>query len=857
MKQLLQNGNAALYSHYICTAPDTSVQLSSALQVYMVLSGECQVQFRSMNQHLKINDLFFFPMNAPYGIFGADDQLLLYGIDIYPEFFRQLCPGLLTLNFDICHVPCNTYDHTYEQLCRLLSGVVFSGMSSAADGPLKQLTYINQLIVLLGSQFGTHFQEPPASDDYRRQRMAAALEYIHHNYREKISLDDISDALGLHPQYFSSFFKKNFHMGFVDYVNLYRVNQSLAELTHSRKTILEIALSCGFHSHKSYCSAFKKFYEVLPSDYRSQNQYSQKPCGQIPCEQDPCGQNQSGQNQYGHNSGSKSPGHDPEKSYPQLLTHLQYLRSYWEQPESSHRLVPSKPLILEMDLSQAHVTAVDHRLKIISVGSGFFLLQKRNHEQLVKLATECKFTHVHFRDVFSDLLKIYTDPGTGQPLYYWDTLDSIIEDIHRLGMYPFIEIGYMPRELASARSELGFSYHPNVSAPKSASQWTQLIVAFLRHYMDLYGAETMRQWMFDFWNSANIGYENGYWSGDRKSFFELYRLTFEAFRSVDPQLSLGSPNFSLPDGMDWYEAFFDDCQKNNITPAFLTLHLYSCMDNIQYNPTVFPYPPTTYNYLSLTNTQYTRNILRFLKDMLKKYKLEDLPVIATEWNITYYLLDLIRDTAFMAPYIVHTWFQTLGLSQGLAYFTLSDNNDQARPSRLPFPGNSGLMDSHSLPKPAYNAFYLLHKLDPDIIACEDGCVITRGDQGYHMLIYNLAEYDNDLKKNQLDFMSDTHRYQVFAATDTLLFHGIFKVAYGSYTIRRYLIDREHGSVFDAWQRMGSPTAFTEDVCHYLECAAEPAYYIQQQAYTDTLTIEGEIAPHGVMMIEIIKEKERN
>lgn len=49
--------------------------------------------------------------------------------------------------------------------------------------------------------------------------------------------------LNIHPQYFSSFFHKHFHVSFVEYLTTFRLNHSMEELLHTDHSILEIALN--------------------------------------------------------------------------------------------------------------------------------------------------------------------------------------------------------------------------------------------------------------------------------------------------------------------------------------------------------------------------------------------------------------------------------------------------------------------------------------------------------------------------------------------------------------------------------------------------------------------------------------
>lgn len=169
-------------------------------------------------------------------------------------------------------------------------------------------------------------------------------------------------------------------------------------------------------------------------------------------------------------------------------------------------------------------------------------------------------------------------------------------------------------------------------------------------------------------------------------------------------------------------------------------------------------------------------MIYFLGRVAKKHGFEDFPLIASEWNITYYFSDLIRDTAFMATYIAHTYIQTITTLNGLSFACLSDINDQFRPSSLLFNGDPGLFTYQGIPKPAYHAFRLLHKLDAQVVDCNaNSYIVTRSARGFHVLVYNMAEYDK-LPKNQiLSYITPDRRYQIFRNTVLIHFHGVFHV----------------------------------------------------------------------------------
>lgn len=805
-----------LYKHRIIQLKNSQLMIEPCIQICYILNGSCTIQFQQSRQQLGINDIFFFPANSPFTLVAETETISFYQILIQHEFFADSAPKSLNMTFDHFYIRHNKNNSIYNNLCHILSYIIFSISPANTFGQLTQQTYVNHLVICLYQEFGIP-SENTKNDPYSGERIYQIINFIQNNYTKKINLETISKEIGLHPQYFSTFFQKNFHCKFIDFLNLYRINQSMQELIHTDRNILDIALTNGFQNHKSYANSFEKYYKESPSSYRKKAQYRQQ---------------------------------FPDTQFTN--TYLSSLYSFYKQYEPEVK--PYSEQIFSLKLNLRHCPSVHKRIHMqsICIGSGFYLLQDNVYNQLKRIARECSFTHVHFRNVFEDMLNVYTEPQPNQPLYYWESLDLIIERIIHLGFYPYIEIGYTPRELASSSLMLGFGNHPYTSVPTSLEKYGQLVHAFLTHNLKKYGINSMAHWKFDFWNTANLASANGFWDGTKEQFFDFYIKIWHIFKNVHKELVLGTPNFSLPDGMEWYEDFFKRCKKENITPDFLSIHLYSCMDNLDTFNGIFPYPSTTYNYLSLTNTEYLKNIIYFLKNLLKKFKLESLPIIAGEWNITYYLNDLTRDTSFMATYIAHSYIQIMGLIDGISFFCLSDDNDQTRPSRMIFAGNSGLISRQGIVKPSYYAFYLLHKLDHNIIYKKQPCIITKNKDRFHILIYNLSDYQKSKASNELEYISDKHRYQIFCNTQTLVFQGTFDVPHGNYFIKSYMLDQQHGSPYDTWLNMGAPEPLDDEVTTALLHTPYMDIHYTYQNNTEQIYLEEQIQVHGILLFEIRK-----
>ena len=104
-----------------------------------------------------------------------------------------------------------------------------------------------------------------------RNKMASVisdiLAYVEANYKNSITLSDISKSLGYEYCYFSKNFKKLFSMSFNDYLNIYRFNEACNLIANSGLSMTGIAHESGFKSIRNFNYVFKKLAGISPSEY--------------------------------------------------------------------------------------------------------------------------------------------------------------------------------------------------------------------------------------------------------------------------------------------------------------------------------------------------------------------------------------------------------------------------------------------------------------------------------------------------------------------------------------------------------------------------------------------------------------
>ncbi|MEL6810296.1 MAG: AraC family transcriptional regulator, partial [Bacteroidota bacterium] len=86
----------------------------------------------------------------------------------------------------------------------------------------------------------------------------------------KLTLNEVSERMGIHPKLTSGIVNQGFDMNFNDFVNHYRVKAVIGKLesgAHHTTTLLGIALESGFNSKATFNRAFKKHTDHTPKRY--------------------------------------------------------------------------------------------------------------------------------------------------------------------------------------------------------------------------------------------------------------------------------------------------------------------------------------------------------------------------------------------------------------------------------------------------------------------------------------------------------------------------------------------------------------------------------------------------------------
>ncbi|MEI6865255.1 hypothetical protein [Flavicella sp.] len=483
-------------------------------------------------------------------------------------------------------------------------------------------------------------------------------------------------------------------------------------------------------------------------------------------------------------------------------------------------------------------------------------------EQLEQVQENCGFEYVRFHGIFHDdmfpLLKV-----KGKTVYNWQYIDDLFDRMLDLDVKPFVELAYFPTLLAAENSKTQFWWKANITPDDSKfGEWHDLVKAFTQHSVDRYGIDEVLTWYFEVWNEPNL--TRGFWDGTKSQYFELYKQSVIAVKSVDDRLKVGGPSTSnfVPDtrfdgevtddkvsdavfnsedinSLEWHgvwiEDFLEYCHKENLPVDFVSTHPY---------PTDYAFNPETGKGKGLTRfANSTKLDLLWLNKTIAKSDYPDVEIHLTEWSTSPNSRDAMHDRLPAAAYIVRTNLDCIGLTNSLTYWTFTDIFEEKGGAASIFHGGFGMINFQGLVKPSYHAYRMLDKLGDETLYKDDCLFVSKNSKDNRViaLAYNYPEeYENSVPSGSNKREIGTSKQLDFKLIN-LKPGAMFKIE---------ILDKDHGNIHNYWESIGKPEPPTREQIKIMKKEANNLKtWVALVDETGNLIIDHELTPWSVMLIE--------
>ncbi|OKI56204.1 GH39 family glycosyl hydrolase [Micromonospora sp. CB01531] len=425
---------------------------------------------------------------------------------------------------------------------------------------------------------------------------------------------------------------------------------------------------------------------------------------------------------------------------------------------------------------------------------------------LRRVRDEIGVNTVRAHSILHDDLGVYREVD-GEPVYDFSRVDQVYDLLLGIGMSPVVEIGFMPRDLASDPDRTVFEYRGIISPPRDWDRWSGLVRALVAHLLDRYGEQVLG-WDFEVWNEANL---EVFWSGSREEWMRLYDVTARAVKDVDPRIPVGGPSSAAA---GWVDALLEHAARSGTPVDFVSTHTYGS-------------PPLD------------------LRPTLARLGFPDARILWTEWGVTPTHFHPVNDGTSAATFLLTGMRSAAGRVDALSYWVASDHFEElGRPPRL-LHGGFGLLTVGGIAKPRYHALHMLAQLGETELPVRatgdgaDGLVQTwasrRADGSLAILVW-VATLDQDKRDGD----------PALARRIRLVIDG----AAGRPAVVSRL-DWEHGDITTLADRLGVADWPTDEQWAALGAADQlPVEKVQPAAEAGAAVIELDLPQPGAVLVEV-------
>ncbi len=467
-------------------------------------------------------------------------------------------------------------------------------------------------------------------------------------------------------------------------------------------------------------------------------------------------------------------------------------------------------------------------------------------KQLTQIHNDLGIERVRFHGIFDDSMHTIVKATDIIPFPFGKSYieqsfrqcANAYDNILEAGMKPFVELSFMPKNLAKFKFAKGsFFYKPIVCMPKAMEKWKQYISSFVRFLINRYGKEEVESWYFEVWNEPDIPVV--FFDGTKKDYFRLYSATVEAIKSVDNKIKVGGPATS---GSKWIQDFLDYCNKSNTPVDFVSTHQYAGdpIGGIENTEKGISLNTDLFAGLKGKNTIRHDNVLDLFrsfmgvadapktlnKDVLVessknvKRLIGNLPLFYTEWNMCASFSAPCNDTSMQACYQLHSIVHSQDSIDGSSVWCFSDLFEEFHQFPEEFHGGFGLMTQSGIKKPSYYALQFLNEAGNrcyDISNMGKADVAVFNKDGEIHIIASLLDFDETDKTESITLKIKADKPK---------------------SITQCVINSDLSNPYALWKKMGCPQMPTPQQIKRLKEASKPTEKNAEFAYDNGyITVE--------------------
>lgn len=239
------------------------------IEINYVLNGSLTYFLKDKKVKIEANQIAIFWALFPHQIIGFEGDCSYYTVTIpfkrfmhfeWPSYFvNSIVAGHVFLHPGISEtIETNNFERWYSDLQKKEN-------EPEKFALLEIYAKIYRIACTLSSNPSLAMVNNCPSDLNLVEKMAV---FIASNYNGDIRISDISQSVGLHPDYANRLFKKSFGQTIKDFLTEQRIMHAQRLLLSTNQKVIEIALASGFNSLSRFNASFLALCNTTPKEYR-------------------------------------------------------------------------------------------------------------------------------------------------------------------------------------------------------------------------------------------------------------------------------------------------------------------------------------------------------------------------------------------------------------------------------------------------------------------------------------------------------------------------------------------------------------------------------------------------------------
>ena len=217
----------------------------------IVVSGSGTIEYEGNVYWMKKGDCAFIDCHSSYSQKSSEDLWTLKWVHFNGNTMHAIYKKFLERSG--CHIyHCDNISQYCSSIDRLL-------VIAESESHVRDMEIHENLSLLLTMTMKDCWKESSSLSSLSSRKSLQSLQsYLQQHFREKISLDTLSEQFFINKYYLTRLFKEQFGKTISEYILELRINQAKTDLRFTNQPIEQIAHNCGFFDIAYFSRKFKK-----------------------------------------------------------------------------------------------------------------------------------------------------------------------------------------------------------------------------------------------------------------------------------------------------------------------------------------------------------------------------------------------------------------------------------------------------------------------------------------------------------------------------------------------------------------------------------------------------------------------